>query len=53
MAVSEMTFNLGQRDEQLATACEIANRDADVTLIEREFDHLNDEVVAGRKSARR
>jgi hypothetical protein len=36
---------LGQRDRQLIAACETANRDADVTSIEREFDRLNEAVT--------
>jgi hypothetical protein len=29
----------------LIAACEIANRDADVTAIEQEFDKLSDEIA--------
>jgi hypothetical protein len=36
---------LDERDMQLATACEIANRDDDVALTEGEFDQMNDEVL--------
>jgi hypothetical protein len=36
---------LDERDRQLATACEIANRDDDAASIEREFDRINDEVL--------
>jgi hypothetical protein len=36
---------LEERDRQLIAACEIANRDADVISIEREFDRLDDQIV--------
>lgn len=36
---------LEERERQLIAACEIANRDAGVIAIEREFDRLSDEIV--------
>jgi hypothetical protein len=36
---------LEDRDRQLVAACEIANRDPEVTSIEREFDLLNDPIA--------
>jgi hypothetical protein len=36
---------LGERERNLARACEIANRDPDVLAIEHEFDLLNDPVT--------
>ena len=33
---------LGERERNLARACEIANRDPDVLAIEQEFDLVND-----------
>lgn len=40
-----LAHRLEERDRQLVAACEIANRDPEVTSIEREFDLLNDEIV--------
>jgi hypothetical protein len=43
--VEALANKLGEGDQQLVSACEIANRDADVISIEREFDRLTDEIV--------
>jgi len=43
--VEALANKLEERDRQLVAACEIANRDAEVISIEREFDRLNDEIV--------
>lgn len=40
-----LAARLDERDRRLIAACEIANRDADVISIEREFDRLNDQIV--------
>jgi hypothetical protein len=40
-----LAHRLEERDRQLVAACEIANLDPTVTLIEREFDLLNDPIV--------
>jgi ubiquinone biosynthesis protein UbiJ len=40
-----LAYRLGERDRLLIAACEIANRDADVTAIEQEFDKLSDEIA--------
>lgn len=39
-----ISAKLREREEQLARACEIANRSADVLDIETSFDSLKDEV---------
>lgn len=36
---------LARRQRQLIHACEVANRDTDVALIENEFDALPDEML--------
>jgi len=39
-----LAAKLSERDQQLARACRIANRDRKVRGIEREFDALSDEI---------
>jgi hypothetical protein len=54
MAKRKMTFSvpepltehLQERDLALIQACEIANADLDVALIEQEFDGIADEMAA-------
>jgi Arc/MetJ family transcription regulator len=36
---------LSARDEELALACDVANRSADVRSIEREFDAIQGDIV--------
>jgi hypothetical protein len=36
---------LEERDRKLIAACEMANSDSEVSLIEREFDLLDDSIV--------
>jgi hypothetical protein len=40
-----LAHKLEERDRQLIAACEIANRDPEVSSIEREFDLLNDPIA--------
>jgi hypothetical protein len=40
-----LAARLEDRDRQLVAACEIANRDSDGILREREFDLLNDGII--------
>ena len=40
-----LSDKLAQRDHRLARACEIANHDADVEQIERDFDAASDAVT--------
>ena len=44
--VSEaLAARLAERDAALIRACEIANQDVDVAVIEKELDRLGDEIV--------
>ena len=40
-----LTARLAERDLQLIRACEAANRDLDVTELEKEFDLIGDEMA--------
>ena len=42
---------LQQREEQLIRACEIANSDADLLAIERDWEALPDKIVEPRTDA--
>ncbi|MDQ2899472.1 MAG: hypothetical protein M3Y07_06680 [Acidobacteriota bacterium] len=40
-----LAARMAGREEELIRACEIANRDSEVTSIERELDGLTDEIA--------
>jgi hypothetical protein len=43
--VDAVSAKLRERDQLLIRACEIANGDPDVQMIEREFDSLSDDFL--------